>query len=156
MHEMEHTHTHGCTLHLNLACGCVCHPGWPQGSRSTCLERCCCCCCVWFVRARSTKREPLGRGYVRGHKVPEELADRGFGVVYDAIVSGAAGCKTGAGKGAGRELGKGPGHVWWCLVVVVVEAAGGCWPAGAPLRSSSSLRGTAMQCNAMKCAPVDT
>lgn len=34
----------------------------------------------------SAQREPLGRGYVRGHKIPDGLGtERPFGVTYDAI-----------------------------------------------------------------------
>ena len=37
---------------------------------------------------RSTKREPLGKSYVRGHELPQELLHRGFGVVNPQDVEG--------------------------------------------------------------------
>ncbi len=45
--------------------------------------------CVCFGGpSHSAQREPLGRGYVRGHKIPDGLGtQRPFGVTYDAMVS---------------------------------------------------------------------
>ena len=44
------------------------------------------------VNVCSNKREPLGKGYVRGHQFPGGLGtERPFGCVYDAIVSSSDG-----------------------------------------------------------------